>query len=308
MGDTQCAIGLDVGGTKIAAGLVAFPSGQLLFKHTIPTEPERGGEIVLADALGLANQLSAQAHVLNLGVLGIGVGVCELVDLKGQITSSHILAWQDIPVQGHFEQLAPTIIESDVRAHALAEATYGVGQTYRQFVFITVGTGISCCWVQDGKPHAGAHGNALILASSSLTTTCTTCGTVSQPILEEFASGPALVARYNAQTGKQTSRAEEVIAASKSGDLIALKIVQSAGISLGTSVGWLVNILDPEAVIVGGGLGSAPGVFWESFVESTRAHIWAESSRDLPILPVTLGPYAGVTGAAIAVAQQVGQN
>src|SRR4029078_441092 len=125
----------------------------------------------------------------------------------------HAIAWHGVPVQQRFRRIGPAVVEADVRAHALAEARYGAGRSFQLFAFVTVGTGISCCLVQAGKPYAGARGNALILASSPLTTACTTCGTLLRPVLEEFASGPALVARYNQSTGRYVARAEDVIAA-----------------------------------------------------------------------------------------------
>ncbi len=166
---------------------------------------------------------------------------------------------------------------------------------------MTVGTGISSCLVQDGRPFAGARGNALVLASSPVTTSCTECGAELRPVLEEFASGPALVRRYNDCGGAQAQRGEDVLAAAAGQSLSAVSIVASAGAALGVSVGWLVNVLDPQAVIVGGGLGLAGGLYWERFVDSTREHIWAEDSRDLPILMATLGPDAGLIGAAASV-------
>jgi glucokinase len=294
------AIGLDVGGTKIAAGIVALESGHVLERRAIPTRPERGGAAVLDDVLALAEALCVTANAQGIQVGGIGVGVAELVDRIGKVTSSHTIAWSGIPVRERLERLAPTVVESDVRAHALAEARYGAGRPYRLFAFVTVGTGISSCLVQDGTPYAGARGNALVLASSPLTTACTTCGTLLRPVLEEFASGPALVARYNQSTGRYVARAEDVIAAADHGNAAAIEIVLTAGAALGVSVGWLVNVLDPEAVIVGGGLGLAGGLYWENFVSTTREHIWAETSRDLPILMAELGPDAGLIGAALA--------
>ncbi len=160
-----------------------------------------------------------------------------------------------------------------------------------------MGTGISYCLVQDGKPYAGARGNALILASSPLTTTCTACGATLRPVLEEFASGPALAARFGA------TRGEDVLAAAATNDQAAIAVVESAGAALGVSVAWLVNVLDPQAIIVGGGLGLAGGRYWDSFVAATREHIWAEGSRDLPILMAALGPDAGLIGAAAAAAE-----
>jgi glucokinase len=78
-------------------------------------------------------------------------------------------------------------------------------------------------------------------------------------------------------------------------------IVQSAGEALGVSIGWLVNVLDPEAVIIGGGLGVAEGLYWDSMVAAARAHIWADASRDVMIVRAALGSDAGVIGAATSV-------
>ena len=296
-----CAIGLDVGGTKIAAGLVAHPSGAVLARRTVPTLPQRGGEAVLSDTLALAEGMMEEAEERSLDLLGIGVGVPELVDPEGNVTSSHSLAWQGKSVHTEFSCLAPTFVESDVRAGALAEAMYGAGRGYRLFVYVTVGTGISSTLVQDGLPFAGARGNALIMASSPFTTECSSCGTVLNLVLEEFASGPALVARYSCCASRAAERGEDVTAAAEEGDASAAKVVKSAGEALGNSVGFLVNVLDPEAIVVGGGLGSAGGLYWDSFVTSTRAHIWAENSRALPIVPAAMGADSGMIGAAATV-------
>lgn len=301
---TACAIGLDVGGTKIAGGVVSYPSGQVLAKQVIPTKPTRGGEAVLADAVALAKTLMAQARELKRQVLGLGLGVAELVDPAGNVTSSHTIDWRDRPIRDTFSVLAPTIIESDVRAAALAESMYGAGKSFNLFTYVTVGTGISYCLIQAGQPYTGARGNALILASSPLTTTCPVCNTVLNPVLEAFASGPALVTRYNQRSNRQAGSGEDVQAAVEAGDATAIEVVKTAGQALGTSVGWLVNVLDPEAVIVGGGLGTAGGLYWSSFVESTRRHIWADAGRDLPLIPAALGVDAGFIGAAATIFRQ----
>ena len=295
-----CAIGLDVGGTKIAAGLVAYPSGSILARKTVHTLPQRGGEAVLSDTLALAGGMMEEAGKRSLDLLGIGVGVPELVDPAGNVTSSHSLAWQDLSVRAAFAQLAPAVVESDVRAGALAEAMYGAGRPYRLFVYVTVGTGISSTLVQDGRPYAGARGNALIMASSPFSVECGNCGANLHPVLEELASGPALVARYNRREARAAERGEDVTAAARAGDAAAVKVVKSAGEALGNSVAFLVNVMDPEAIVVGGGLGSAGGLYWDSFTASTRAHIWAENSRALPILPAAMGPDSGMIGAAAA--------
>ena len=299
-----CAIGLDAGGTKIAGGLVALPAGEVLARRIIPTRPERGGEAVLEDALALAGALVEQAAEQNRELLGIGVGVPELVDPAGAITSAYHFDWRYLPVAERFARLAPTVIESDVRAAALTEALFGAGRAFRLFAYVTVGTGISCCLVQDGKPFAGARGNALVLASGALTSACPVCGAVSDQVLEAYASGPALVSRMNLRAGRPAARGEDVLAAVEAGDAVAVEVVRTAGEALGNSVGFLINVLDPEAVIVGGGLGQAGGLYWERFVASTRRHIWADTTRDLAILPAALGADAGVIGAGAAIWQR----
>jgi glucokinase len=119
----ECAIGLDIGGTKIAGGIVAASDGHILVRRVTPTLPERGGQAVLDDAAALAHELMIEAKAAGALVRGIGVGVCELVDPHGNVTSAHTVAWRDLPVQATFTRIAPAVVESDARAPALAEAT-----------------------------------------------------------------------------------------------------------------------------------------------------------------------------------------
>jgi glucokinase len=296
--DEIYAIGVDLGGTKIAAGIVSFPSGKIFHKETIPTLPARGGEAVLADCISLAQRLKAYADDSGHQAEGIGVGIAELVNLKGEITSEYLIEWRGLPAKEQLSQISPTQFESDARAPALAEALFGAGKPFTNFVYLTIGTGISYCLVLDGQPYAGAHGHAIMVASGALTSECEKCGAVQDQVLEEFAAGPSLVARYNQLANAQLSSGQAITAAAKSGDPIAQEIVRSAGAALGNSVGFLINVLDPQAVIVGGGLGLADGLYWDSFVASTRKHIWSDVSQNLPILHAELGADAGLIGAA----------
>jgi glucokinase len=301
------AVGLDVGGTKIAGGLVAFPEGAVLARRTLPTGADRGGEAVLEDALALARELF-QSVPGQGSARGVGVAVAELVDAEGRVTSGQTILWSDLPVRERFSALAPAVVESDVRAAALGEARFGAGREFRLFVYVTVGTGISSCLVQEGRPFAGARGNALVLASSPWSVICPSCGAETEQVLEEYASGPALVARYNQAGAGRAARAEEVLALAAEGEPVAFEIARSAGAALGNSVGLLVNVLDPEAVIVGGGLGLAGGVYWECFEAAAREHIWADATRSLPILQAARGADAGLVGAAAAAWERAGSE
>ena len=293
-------IGLDIGGTKTAGGLVLFPDGVVLARRVIPTRPNRDGHEVLQDILDLASDVIREAALMGHEVEGIGAGVAELVTGDGEVTSSQCIPWRGLPVRQRLSQLAPAVVEADVRAAALGEALYGAGREYDCFAYLTVGTGISYSLVQAGRPYAGAHGNALVLASGPTTHVCAHCGQRSTVVLEDYASGPAIARRYAARAGLDNVTGEDVIRAANAGDPDAIDVASSAGSALGCAVGFLVNLLDPQALVVGGGLGSCGGHYWQSLVASTRAHIWADTSREVPILTAGLGPDAGIVGAAAA--------
>jgi glucokinase len=300
--DATCAIGLDVGGTKIAAGLVT-PSGRVLARRIFPTYPERGGKSVLDNTLVTARDLAQEAASRGREVLGIGVGVAELVDPDGNVTSSHTIAWRNLPIRESFSALAPSVVDSDVRTAARAEAAYGAGREFDPFLYVTIGTGISYCLVQGGRPYTGARGNAIVLSGAPpVGDVNISASPLSPSLLEDFAAGPALVYRYNCERHRPHSvaRAEDVLAAAKAGDPHAAEVVKTAGAATGSCAGWLVNALDPASVLVGGGLGLAGGLYWSAMLASIRHHVWADASRSLPIVPAALRTDAGFLGAALA--------
>jgi glucokinase len=279
---------------------VTFPKGEVSSRRQIPTEPARGGSAVFADVRRLCEELAAAAREQNQRVDAIGIGLCELVDVDGNVMSENCVAWKNVPICEELSSLAPTVIEADVRAAARAEAMFGAGKEFNQFLYVTVGTGISCCLMLNGKPFTGSRGATGTMASSPLSVLCEHCGKVNQHTLEEIASGPALVARYKQRRAAAPNTGQAVAAAATDGDSDAATIVRSAGESLGATVGMLVGMLDPEAVIIGGGLGSSEGLYWESFLDSARKHIWWDGHRDLPICRAATGHDADLIGAAIA--------
>lgn len=300
----NCVIGLDVGGSKIAGGVVLFPAGHIVSSKVIPTNPTRGGEAVLADSLNLVAEMQAAAQAAHLVTQAVGVVVCELVDLQGNVTSDQTVKWRGIPLSKYFSQFAPTVVEADVRAAALAEALLGAGRGLDLFGYVTVGTGISYALVQNGKPFAGARGNAMLLGSSPFGISD---GTDLAPTLEDIASGPSLVARYNREASKQVLRAEQVFAAAELGDAVAVDVLILGGAALGAGVGFLVNLLDPQTIVVGGGLGLARGLYWENFVTAARRCIWSDTNRELPILRGALGTDAALLGAAAFAQKHFGE-
>lgn len=296
------AIALDIGGTKIAAGLIGR-RGDVMQRTSLPTDAREGGPAVLERALALARQAQAVALQSGHRVIGVGISLCELVDLAGAVTSHYTVAWQDVPVQAFFtERIAPAVVEADVRAHALAEATFGAGIGLATFVYVTVGTGISSCLVLDGRPFAGTHGNALVLSTMPITV-FDTCGRKIEFALESFASGHGLVQRYR-RCRPTVTRVEEIVADAQQGLSAARAVLSSGGEALGSALAWLVNVLDPAAVIVGGGLGLAGGLYWESAIAAARTHIFAPASRAVPIVRAACGADAGLIGAGVCVFAQ----
>ncbi|MCC6312484.1 MAG: ROK family protein, partial [Thermomicrobiales bacterium] len=234
-------IGLDVGGTKIAGGLLDPITGETAAACQAPTRPDRGGAAVLADVVTLAETLADAARARSGVAAAIGLGVCELVDPTGRVTSAQTIDWIDVPVQTRLATIAPTTIEADVRAAALAEASFGAGAGFQIWLYITIGTGIASAIVLDGRPLVGAHGAALVLATGPLTLPCPHCGALEPVVLEGYASGSAIARRY-AATGIVCDRAEPVLHAAAAGDPAASAIVASAAIALGSAIGWLANV------------------------------------------------------------------
>jgi glucokinase len=293
------AIGVDVGGTKCAAGLVLLADGRVMARRVKPTRPERGGRAVLEDVIGLIESLREEADRLAVRPASIGIGVCELVSCEGQVLSEATVRWKDERLA---EQLAatglPVHVDADVRAAARAEARFGAGRGLSSFVYVTVGTGISACLVINNEPYAGARGLTGTFASSDGLIPGSDGQLHTGPPLESFSSGPALAARLAATRKDFCGAAPDVIRLAENGDPLAQHVVVSAGSALGAAIGNLVNILDPEAVVIGGGLGLATGLYRKAVKGAMCASVWSAYHRDIKLLPAQLGIDAGLIGAA----------
>jgi glucokinase len=295
----QYAIGVDIGGTKCAAGLVRLDDGRVISRREQATRPERGGLAVLNDVIALVESLQEEAKQLSVRPSSVGIGICELVSRDGRVLSEATVHWQEPLIHEQLTTIGvPVEIDADVRAGARAEALYGAGRDSHSFVYVTVGTGISGCLVINGKPYAGARGLTGTFASSNGLIPGTDGELHRGPPLESFASGPALAARLAEARSDFQGAATEVLRLAASGDAYARNIVASAGTALGAAIANLVNILDPETVVIGGGLGLAAGLYRESIEVALRGHVWSELHRDLKIMSAQLGNDAGIVGAA----------
>ncbi|MFM8612877.1 MAG: ROK family protein [Actinomycetota bacterium] len=264
---TRLAVGVDVGATKIAAGLVDVDEGRVLRRERVPTGPADGGGPVLTRAVA-----AAAAAAGDDAPLPVGVGICETVDIDGRITSAAAVDWLDLDVAGGFAAVGPIAIESDVRAAARAEAAFGAAHDRASALVVAVGTGISSCLVLDGRPWAGARGNAIIVGA---------------PPIEDEVGGAAVLMR----TGRPFA---ELLA-----DPATAAEAERVAALVGRAVAALVNALDPAIVVLGGGIGTAPTMA-ERIGDAARPLIWSPATRGLPIAAATLGADAGLIGAALA--------
>jgi glucokinase len=256
------ALGVDVGGTKLAAARVDVERGAVVAARRLPTAAERGSGAVLGDCRALLAELAE-------GGMPAGLALCELVDPAGRVRSAETVDWRDADLS------AFDVVESDVRAAALAEARFGAGREHPDFLYVSVGSGISHCLMTEDGPRLGVRGSAI--------------GT-GAPLVERWSGGLALARR----TGHAS--AEDALA-----DPGTAGIVEDGARRLGTALAALVNALDPGAVIVGGGLGLHDA--YRGRVEAAlRDGVYDVEARALPVLPAGLGADAAVIGAALAAA------
>lgn len=288
------ALGIDVGGTKVAGGIVNLATGAVIARRQVPTGYQRGGAAILADTLALARGLKEEAGHLGLPVQTLGLGVAELVDRKGRVFSDHRIRWKGLDLAQAFADVLPTVVSADVRAAALAEARFGTARGLTDFYFVTIGTGVAGVLVIGGVPYAGSRGAALVIANSRQRHRCPDCGQVHRFMVEDVASGPGLAAAYGVAT------AEQVLQAARHGDARALSVIDNATAALGQVLATLADSLDPQVMVIGGGLGCAPGPYFDALARAVRSGLWDGVENPLTLTQAAMGPDAGLIGAAAA--------
>lgn len=298
----RVTIGLDVGGTKVAGGLVTRGAAvlEVVRRSSLVDGRRDPGSMVTLD---LARELLERAGALGLAVDGIGAGFPEYVDPHGRLTSHEVLAWTRQPWEA-LGALGTVTIDSDVRCAALGEAVHGVGRGLPDFVYVGVGTGLSYCFVEGSRIRRGRRGEAI--GFGELEVSCTVAGG-RDVSLEQFASGEAIRQRYVLETGRPAMGAEDVMRAAAAGDGPAAMIVASAGQALGAGLAMLVRLLDPTAIVLGGGLAAA-GDPWRAALDAAYAGRSRPRPAPPPIIRGILGESAGIIGAALAHRERIARG
>lgn len=285
---------LDIGGTKIAAGLVDPVSGKTHGFQQVPTEAARGGLHVA----NVAAQLIAELKGSN--PQGVAISICEIVDPTGAVRSNSVFDWMNLDLPRALQTDLPIHLVSDVRAAALAEARFGAAKGVDHALHISIGTGISSTLLINGLPYAGAHGAALVLTTAETVQHCDECGAIMRQSLEQIASGAGLAQCYGMNVD-----AQEIIRRAETGETAAKALVEKATRQLGQAIAQLANCTDPQAIIIGGGLGSAGGLYWTLVRQAIEAGLWEDRPATPAISQSSLGPDRGVIGAALAAAMRI---
>ena len=295
----RCVLGIDVGGTNIRAGLFLPRSGLLRHVRAVRTDSSSGPRQALVSAATVAREVLEAGSRSGLSVDKVGIGVPELVSPAGEIESAAVLPWRTSRVRRTFARFGPVTIASDVRAAALAEARLGAARGTSSFLYVGVGTGISSTLFIDGEPYLGAHGHAISFASGATCATETPEGKTVFTPLEACASGPGLVGRAKA-LGFDAADAVEVCREARVREGIARRVVDAAATELAAHVAILVNAMDPSLVVLGGGVGSAPGRYWSSFRTALPGFTFGRYAQRVRVRRARLGARAGLIGAALS--------
>lgn len=324
--EERIVLGVDIGGTKVAAGLVD-PQGQVLFSTRYPMTSPGSGAAAMAcvhraieGALEAANgrELSA-IGVVSPGPLDVRTGVV--------LHTPNLPGWRNFGLRAEIERAysKPTRLDNDANAAGLAEALWGAGRGLRNILYVTIGTGIGTAIVIDQNIYHGRTGAAAEAGHMAIDYRgAVRCNCGKRGCLEGLASGPAMAtqarekALADAKRGKtilalagevpETITAETVVKAWKAGDALATEIVEGNIELLAVWFGNMIDILEPDVIVIGGGVGMH---ITEAFPAiQQRASAWSINTRaqEIPMVAAQFGVDAGLVGSAALWFHEEGQT
>jgi glucokinase len=311
-------IGIDIGGTKIAGGLVS-PAGRLAKSLVVPTRAEKGLKESLGQVFRVGDRLIRTAGGRDRCV---GIGICAPGPLNPAtgvvLNPPNLPSWRNVPLARLVEDRfgLPAKLENDANAAGLAEVLFGAAKGLRNVFYATISTGIGTGIIIDGKIYhgkngaAGEGGHVSIDYSSSYR-----CGCGALGCIEALASGPAMVRRTRVMLvrehttpsilrtmtrGDVRKLTPEMIArASRRGDAIAQSIIAETGFLLGAWLGGMVSLFDPEAIVLGGGISRIGAPLFDKIRSTIPQYtVNRASALRLPVVPARLKQHVGIFGAA----------
>lgn len=294
-------LGLDIGGTYVRSAVGLGPRIIATQAASWPygLSPTEELNFIAELALDLIDKTG-----INEPVQGAGVSLAALLDEEGRVADwPNRPQWRQLDFRSLLESrlTMPIVVEDDANATALAECKYGAGRGYRHLLVMVVGTGTGAGLILDGFLYRGAHGWAGEFGHVSVLPDGPACPCGNRGCLQMMASGRALerIADHGGLGG-----VEALTIAAKEGETWAAEALSSCGRWLGFAAANVVNLLDLEAVIVGGGLSALGSPFWSTLSETLQAGLLNPAHREVALHKAALADKAGVLG-AIILAQQL---
>lgn len=305
-------VGVDLGGTKIYTAL-ATPDGAVRAEVKVPTYAAEGYERVLGRIVQTVHEVEHQAG-LSGRLLRVGLGAPGPLDVeKGVVHVAPNLGWRNVPLKASLEALlgVPVFLDNDANLAAWGEFVYGAGREAQHLVYITVSTGIGGGLVFGGRLYRGASYGAGEVGHITVLPDGPECHCGNRGCLEALASGTAvareargLIARGGgrgilalAGGAVEAVTAKTVGAAAAQGDAEARELLDGAARWLGIGVAAVLNLLNPEVIVLGGGMMHSAPLFWETLQEEVRRRAFQSAWEATRLVTAELGGRSGVLGA-----------
>jgi glucokinase len=303
----QLAAGIDFGGTSAKIGLVER-TGRIHARAQVFMDPQESFdgivEPVAAALRGLMKRYAPDATLIT-----IGIGTPGFIDktegmLLGGCNNIPSLQRRSVQQYMHAAFHVPSFAENDATSAAAGELAFGAGRTFSSFVLITVGTAIGGGLVLGGKVYRGCRGFAGEIGHLCVNRDGLWCNCGSRGCFEQYASGTAIVRVYSEKVRKRggdpgsSLTARDVVERGIAGDLCARDSLEEAGAWIAQAFGTLLNVLDLEACIVGGGVSEAGEMLMEPIRRHLPDHCWPQVGNGVKVLAAELRNDAGILGAA----------
>lgn len=311
----EYVVGIDIGGTKLAT-VVADKTGHILNKVRRPTLAEKGPEYALELLYDMVREVVERAALEQESVSAIGVSCGGPLDTKTGIVYSppNLPGWDALPLKAKLESefQVPVTIENDANASALAEFRFGGGRGYNAVLYMTMSTGIGGGIVINGQVYHGANDSAGEVGHQILLPNGPRCGCGKQGCLEALCSGPAIARRAQAAIRKHLAeengattlltltdgsveavKSEHVLEAARAGDVLALELVEETAYYMGWGIANLVNILNPDIVLLGTIAVAAGDLLLDPIRETVSKFAMTRSAEAVKIAPAELGEALG---------------
>lgn len=279
-------IGVDIGGTKIAIGLVTA-TGHILFQKNYPTQVEKGSEKVIAELITTINKFTMDAGVRRDQIVSIGIGVPGTVELaSGNVILAPNLFWRDVPLGARMKAGFPEIpiyIDQDTNTAALGEFWLCDDPLVTNLFFITISTGIGSGLILDKKLYRGRGNMAGEIGHITVEKDGEPCTCGSKGCLQAYAKGPAIAAKVvrRIKQGEKSVLAEhihedqltaaQVAEAASQGDRLAREVLLQAAEYVGVALANVVSLLNPDLIIIGGGVAQSGNLFIQRIQDVTKA-------------------------------------